>query len=70
VRKVDLVRPDEKKLIYYQIGAVYERELGDVPRAIDTYQRVLELDPDDLQALGRLDVLYQTAGTGPSCSAS
>ncbi|MFO0589178.1 MAG: tetratricopeptide repeat protein [Polyangiaceae bacterium] len=61
-RKADLVGdPDEKKGIYYQIGAVYERELQDVPRAIDTYQRVLELDPVDLQALGRLDILYQTA---------
>ena len=61
-KKADLVNdPHEKKLIYYQIGAVYERELHDVARAIDTYQRVLELDPDDLQALGRLDVLYQTA---------
>ena len=61
-KKVDLVfEPEEKKLIYYQMGAVYERELGDVERAIDTYQRVLELDPDDLQALGRLDVLYQTS---------
>ena len=65
-KKADLVSdPQEKKLIYYQIGAVYERELGDVPRAIDTYQRVLELDPDDLQALGRLDVLYQTAQNWP-----
>lgn len=60
--KVDLVLdPDEKKLIYYQVGAVYERELSDVPQAIDTYQKVLELDPDDIEALGRLDVLYQTA---------
>ncbi len=61
-RKADLVvDPDEKKLIFYQVGAVYERELGDVRRAIDTYQRVLELDPDDVEALGRLDVLYQAA---------
>ncbi|HMA91344.1 MAG TPA: tetratricopeptide repeat protein, partial [Polyangiaceae bacterium] len=61
-RKADLVLdPEDKKLIYYQVGAVYERELGDVSRAIDTYQKVLELDPDDLEALGRLDVLYQTA---------
>jgi tetratricopeptide (TPR) repeat protein len=66
VRKAELVTDaEEKKLIYYQIGAVYERELGDVPRAIDTYQRVLELDPDDVQALGRLDVLYQTAQNWP-----
>ncbi len=61
-KKADLVEdPEEKKLIFYQVGAVYERELSDVPRAIDTYQKVLELDPDDLTALGRLDVLFQTA---------
>ncbi len=61
-RKADLVADtDEKKRIYYQVGAVYERELGDVPRAIDTYQKILELDPDDLQALSRLDVLYEQA---------
>jgi tetratricopeptide (TPR) repeat protein len=65
-KKADLVSdPGEKKLIYYQIGAVYERELGDVARSIDTYQRVLELDPDDREALGRLDVLYQTAQNWP-----
>ena len=29
--------PEEKKRIYYQVGAVYERELGDVAQAIDTY---------------------------------
>ena len=61
-RKVDLVLdPDEKKQVLYEVGAVYERELSDVENAIDTYQRILELDPDDLTALGRLDVLYQTA---------
>jgi tetratricopeptide (TPR) repeat protein len=61
-RKADLVADvDEKKGIYYQVGAVYERELGDVPRAIDTYTKILELDPDDLQALSRLDVLYEQA---------
>ncbi|MGA7124127.1 MAG: tetratricopeptide repeat protein, partial [Polyangiaceae bacterium] len=61
-KKADLVADvDEKKGIYYQVGAVYERELGDVPRAIDTYEKILELDPDDLQALSRLDVLYEQA---------
>ena len=65
-KKADLVIDmDEKKLIFYQVGAVYERELGDVPKAIDTYQKVLELDPDDLTALGRLDVLYQTSQNWP-----
>ena len=61
-KKADLVADvEEKKGIYYQVGAVYERELGDVPRAIDTYTKILELDPDDLQALSRLDVLYEQA---------
>src|SRR5262249_14259669 len=65
-KKADLVSdPDEKKRIYYQVGAVFERELGNVPSAIDTYQRVLEIDPDDIQALGRLDVLYQESQNWP-----
>jgi tetratricopeptide (TPR) repeat protein len=66
-KKADLVAdPEEKKRIYYQVGAVYERELGDVAKAIDTYQRILELDPDDLQALSRLDVSTSKRRTGPS----
>lgn len=65
-KKVDIVLdPDEKKQVLYEVGAVYERELGNVERAIDTYQRILELDPDDLTALGRLDVLYQSAENWP-----
>jgi tetratricopeptide (TPR) repeat protein len=61
-KKADLVADvDEKKRIFYQVGAVYERELGDVEKSIDTYQRVLELDPDDVEALSRLDVLYERA---------
>ncbi|HVR20798.1 MAG TPA: tetratricopeptide repeat protein, partial [Polyangiaceae bacterium] len=61
-KKVDLLLdPSEKKIILYQVGAVFERELRDVARSIDTYQRVLEIDPDDLTALSRLDVLYQSA---------
>jgi tetratricopeptide (TPR) repeat protein len=65
-RKADLVGdPDDKKRVLYQMGAVWERELRDVAKAIDTYQRVLELDPADLTALGRLDVLYQTAQNWP-----
>ncbi|MBK6694169.1 MAG: tetratricopeptide repeat protein [Myxococcales bacterium] len=61
-KKADLVAdPEEKKRIFYQVGAVYERELNDVEKSIDTYNRILELDPDDLQALSRLDVLYERA---------
>jgi len=59
-RKADIVYdPEEKKRIYAEVGTVYEREVGDVANAIDTYQRILEIDPDDLTAIGRLDALYQ-----------
>lgn len=62
-RKADIVfDPDEKKSLYVEVGAVYEREIGDGARAIDTYQRILEIDPDDLTAIGRLDALYQASG--------
>ncbi|MCG8553870.1 MAG: tetratricopeptide repeat protein [Proteobacteria bacterium] len=60
-RKADMVHdPEDKKALYAEVGAVYERELGDVPQAIDTYQRILEVDPDDVAALARLDALYHT----------
>ena len=65
-KKADLVLDvGEKKNILYQIGAVYERELNDVAKAIDAYSQVLELDPDDGIALGRLDALYQATGNWP-----
>lgn len=61
-RKADIVGdPDEKKSLYLEVGAVYEREIGDVAKAIDTYQRILEIEPDDMTAIGRLDALYQAS---------
>ena len=66
-KKADIVsEPEAKKAIYSEIGAVYERELNDSARAIDTYQRILEVDPDDRTAIGRLDTLYLATETGLS----
>ena len=45
-RKARLVDPEEKKQIYFQVAAVFESELNDSLRAVDAYNRVLELDPD------------------------
>jgi tetratricopeptide (TPR) repeat protein len=62
-RKADIVADaDEKKALLVEVGAVYERELADTAKAIDTYQRILEIDPDDMTAIGRLDALYQATG--------
>lgn len=59
-RKADIViDPDEKKRLHAEVGTVWEQELKNNAKAIDTYHRILEIDPDDLPALGRLDHLYQ-----------
>lgn len=58
-RKVDLVQtPEEKREVLYILGAMYEREVNDTEKAIATYQRILEFEPDDMQAIQRLDILY------------
>ena len=62
-KKVDVaLDADTKKALLYQLGALYDRELGRTEAAIGAYVRVLELDPDDSQALSRLDALYERAG--------
>jgi tetratricopeptide (TPR) repeat protein len=62
-KRADIVTsPEEKKAMYAEMGAVYERELRDNARAIDTYQRILEVDPDDRAAIARLDALYLATG--------
>lgn len=57
-----LADPDEKKRLYFEVATVYESELKDNQKAIDAYNHVLELDPDDLTAIQRLDHLYSTQG--------
>jgi len=65
-RKVDLVQAaDEKKEVLYVLGAMYERELKDPQKATTTYQRILEFDPDDVQAIQRLDILFAEAQAWP-----
>ncbi|MDH5674143.1 MAG: tetratricopeptide repeat protein [Myxococcales bacterium] len=60
--KADIVDdPDQKKALLAEVGAVYERELQQTEKAIETYQRILEIDPEDFTAVGRLDVLYYSS---------
>ena len=47
-----------RKDIYYVIGAAYERELDDLKGAVETYQKVLSWDAQDLTSLQCLDRLY------------
>ena len=63
-RRSAISRPtrDEKKAINYEIAKLYENEIKDVDKAIDTYVAVLEDEPTDAQALAALDVLYGQLG--------
>jgi tetratricopeptide (TPR) repeat protein len=65
-KKADLVvDPDEKKRIYYQVGrGLRARAQRRAPRDRHLPARA-RARPDDLQALSRLDVLYQTAQNWP-----
>src|SRR5262249_51008937 len=53
---------EERKAINYEIASLYENELQDVDKAIETYVQVLEDDPNDVHALAALDVLYGRLG--------
>ena len=58
-QRADIVDdPEQKKGLLAEVGAVYEQRLSAPDKAIEVYQRVLDIDPDDLQALARLDALY------------
>ncbi|MFZ1864320.1 MAG: tetratricopeptide repeat protein [Polyangiales bacterium] len=58
-RKAEVVTdPELRKDLFTAMGRVFEGQLEDSDKAIDAYQRVLEIDPDDVTALGHLDALY------------
>lgn len=58
-RKADLATdPAEKKQNLAVLGQVYDREVQDPIKAIETYNAILDIDPDDLPALEALDRLY------------
>ncbi len=61
-RKSELAEdPDERRQALYVLGQVYDAELKDTDRAIDTYQAVLDIEASDQQAIQALDRLYGQA---------
>ena len=52
----------DKKRIYHMLGRLQVEALDDSERAIATYTTLLDLDPDDQEAIGALDRLYGEAG--------
>jgi len=58
-KKAELAQnPQDKKQMLFVLGQVYDRELGDKARAIETYTSIVDLDPDDFDAAQALDRLY------------
>jgi tetratricopeptide (TPR) repeat protein len=58
-KKVELATDrDEKKRMLAVIGQVYDRELQNPERAIESYTAILDIDPDDFDAVLALDRLY------------
>ncbi len=51
--------PADKKQMLFVLGQVYDRELGDPERAVETYSSIIDLDPEDYDAAQALDRLYQ-----------
>jgi tetratricopeptide (TPR) repeat protein len=61
-KKADLAEdPADKKAMLYVLAQVHDRELGDVAKAIETYQGILDLDADELPAIQSLDRLLGQA---------
>jgi tetratricopeptide (TPR) repeat protein len=58
-KKAELANdPAEKKQMLFVLGQVYDRELANPDRAIETYTAILDLDPEDVEAVQALDRLY------------
>jgi tetratricopeptide (TPR) repeat protein len=58
-KKAELAtQPAEKKEMLFVLGQMYDRDLNDPERAIETYTSIMDLDPDDYDASQALDRLY------------
>ena len=59
-KKFELAENDEaRKDLLYVIGSIHQNELDEKVEAIDVYRRVLDIDPQELGALEKLDELYE-----------
>jgi len=57
-----LASPLERPLLYMQAGKILESKVGDVPRAIDTYKRILGMQPGHTKALEALEKNFRALG--------
>ncbi|MBK7581413.1 MAG: hypothetical protein IPI67_14520 [Myxococcales bacterium] len=53
---------DTKIELFSAMAEVYSQEVGDVDRAIDAYQNIVDLDENNIEALDALSKLYEKQG--------
>src|SRR5690606_281564 len=53
--------PETKKPMLFELAQVYDRERGDVAKAAESYQAILDIEQDELPAIQALDRLYGQA---------
>lgn len=58
--KIEALDDDADSLpLWFQMAETYERELNDLPGAVSAYESILEQSSDSLDALRRVDRLYE-----------
>jgi tetratricopeptide (TPR) repeat protein len=59
-RLIEIERDPQRQVIYYyEQASIFERGLGDVARAVQCYQQVQLLAPNNLDVLNKLSQLYE-----------
>ena len=62
-KKAEIVfDPEEKKKVLTEIGHVYLDEIKNIENAIEYFKKIIELDPDDREALKTLDSIFTNQG--------
>ncbi|MBM4398521.1 MAG: tetratricopeptide repeat protein, partial [Deltaproteobacteria bacterium] len=59
-----LLGGDEQLTVHYRMGRLLERELGDAIRAVETYQAILDLHPDNRDAVDALEGMVRAGDDG------
>ncbi len=50
---------EDLRSLHFEMGHIYQKELGNHSRAVSAFETVLAYEPDDLQAMERLGDLYK-----------
>ena len=60
LRRQIAITADEREVIAltYRMGQVYQNNMNNLPQAIDAYRTILDIDPDQAQTQGALELIF------------